>query len=124
MKKIFFVFAVVAVCLFTACKKTEDMGTPRFFRPQIAEALAADSNTIVASWLKVAGAKSYLLQVSRDTFRTVDVSMTPDTNVAAVKKLLFNQLYQVRVKAIAPDTALNSGWSNLGAVKTLSSILK
>src|ERR1044071_1060591 len=101
MKNIFLVLA--AVCFITACKKTEDIGgAPRLFRPVIS-ALTADSNTIVAAWQKGAGVKSYMLQVSRDTFRTIDVTMNLDTNAAEVKKLLFNQLYQLQVKAVASD---------------------
>jgi hypothetical protein len=124
MKKILFLL-ITAVCAFTACKKMDEPGeAPRLFRPQKATELAADSNTIAASWLKMTEAKSYLVQLSRDTFKTVDVSLTTDTSVVVFKKLLFNQLYQIQVKAVAPDTAKNSKWSYLGAVKTLSSILK
>jgi hypothetical protein len=122
MKNIFFVF--LAACFFTACKKTEDLGESRLFRPVIEGQLSADSNTIVAAWQKIAGAKSYVLQVSRDTFRTVDVTINTDTSSVEIKKLLFNQLYQLQVKAVAPDTVLNSRWSPLGAIRTLSSILK
>ncbi|MBC7888481.1 MAG: DUF5123 domain-containing protein [Ferruginibacter sp.] len=123
MKNILFV--VLAVCLFAACKKTEELGeAPRLFRPVISGQLSADSNTIVAAWLKVTGAKSYRLQLSRDTFRTIDLSILTDTNVAVVKQLLFNQLYQVQVSAVASDTTRNSGWSMLGPIRTLSSILK
>lgn len=124
MRKILFILTVAALCVFTACQKNEDLVMPRLFKPMKAEELSADSNTIVASWLKVADARSYEVQLSRDTFKTIDVSMTLDTNVAVIKKLLFNQLYQVQVKAVAPDTTHNSRWSLLGGVKTLSSILK
>jgi hypothetical protein len=124
MKKIFFIL-VAAVFAFAACKKVEDLGeAPRLFRPVVSGTLSADSNTIVAAWQKVSGAKSYTLQLSRDTFRTIDKSWSLDTNMVAIKGLLFNQLYQLQVRAIAPDTVKNSGWSNLGSVKTLTSILK
>lgn len=124
MKKILFIL-VTAVSVFSACKKTDNLGVaPRIFRPQKAGELLADSNTIVASWLRVADAKSYMVQISRDTFKTVDATITTDSSAAVIKKLLFNQLYQVQVKAIAPDTSRNSNWSFIGAVKTLSSILK
>ena len=83
-----------------------------------------DSNTINAAWLPIDGVKRYEVKLSRDTFRTVDVFLSIDTNRVAFKKLLFNQLYQIQVRAIAADTAKNSGWSDLGAIKTLASILK
>ncbi|MEI6946455.1 DUF5123 domain-containing protein [Paraflavisolibacter sp. H34] len=123
MKKTVFTFAA-ALSLLAACKKSEDLEAPRLFRPQKAEELSADSNTIVASWLRVAEARSYEVQLSRDTFKTVDATLTLDSNHAVFKKLRFNQLYQVQVKALAPDSLKHSRWSYLGALKTLSSILK
>lgn len=123
MKKISVILAITS-CIYISCKKKDDTAPSRLFRPVIAGELTADSNTVVASWQKIAGAAAYALELSRDTFRTTDLSLSLDTNAAVVKKLLFNQLYQVRVKAIAADTLLNSKWSDLGAVKTLSSILK
>jgi len=123
MKKLI-VLLVMALGLYTSCKKKDIMEPTRLFRPVIAGELLADSNTIVASWQKIAGATAYEFQLSRDTFRTVDLALPLDTNKAVVKKLLFNQLYQLRVRAIASDTVLSSKWSDLGAIKTLSSILK
>lgn len=122
MKKIFFLL-LTAICVIAACKKHEELVAPRLFRPPLADVLSSDSNTIIASWQKIADAKSYQVQVSRDTFKTVDLTLALDTNVAVIKKLLFNQLYQVQVKAIAVDTTRNSKWSSLGAIKTLGSIL-
>lgn len=123
MKKLI-VILMMALGLYTSCKKKETLEPSRLFRPVIIGELSADSNTIVASWQRIAGATAYEFQVSRDSFRRVDLSMPLDTNIAVVKKLLFNQLYQLRVRAIASDTVLNSKWSELGAIKTLSSILK
>lgn len=122
MNKIFFFCAFMAV-IAIGCKKTEVQEPTRLFRPVIEGQLSADSNTIVASWLRISGAKSYVFQISHDSFKTVDKTLNLDTSIAIVKGLLFNQLYQVQVKAVAPDTSLNSKWSNLGAIKTLTSIL-
>ncbi len=124
MKKILFVL-LTAVLIFTACKKASDLGeAPRIFGPVISGALLVDSNTITASWLKIDAATAYEVQLSRDTFRTVDVYLRIDTTRAMFKKLLFNQLYQVQARSIAIDSTKNSSWSNLGAIKTLTSILK
>jgi hypothetical protein len=124
MNRFIFVIVLATVVFVSACKKTTDLEAPRIFRPQKAADLIADSNTVIASWLKIAGAKNYILQWSRDTFKTIDASLTLDTNTAVVEKLLFNQLYQFQVKAVAADTTKSSLWSFLGAVRTLSSILK
>jgi hypothetical protein len=123
MKKLFILLAIMA-CLYASCKKATDLTAPRLFKPVPDAELKVDSNTIVASWQKIAGATAYEIQLSRDTFQTINASMVLDTNVAVVKKLFFNQLYQVQVRSIAADTTMNSKWSSLGAIKTLSSILK
>lgn len=118
--------AVAAIALTIAACKKKDLieEAPRIFRPVLAGSLSADSNTIVAAWQKISGAESYEFQISRDTFRTIDASLQLDSNAAVIKGLKYNQLYQMQVKAIASDTARNSKWSYLGAVKTESSILK
>ncbi len=123
MKKI---LIIILACSFIAsCKKeTEEFEQVRLFRPVVSGQLSADSNTIVAAWVDIADATSYELQLSRDTFRTIDQTIKLDTNVAVVTKLLFNQLYQLQVRAMAPDSIYNSKWGTLGAIKTLSSILK
>jgi hypothetical protein len=124
MKKILF-FIPLILLIVVSCKKTEELGeAPRLFRPILQGQLSADSNTIIAAWQKIAGAKNYQFQISKDTFKTIERNIIQDTNVAVIKGLLFNQLYQVQVKALAPDSTHNSAWSNLGAIKTLTSILK
>jgi hypothetical protein len=123
MKKLFILLAITA-CMYASCKKATDLTPPRLFKPVPDAELKADSNTIVASWQKISGATAYEIQLSRDTFQTINASVVLDTNVAVIKKLFFNQLYQVQVRAIAADTTMNSKWSSLGAIKTLSSILK
>ena len=123
MKRIVFLLAI-GILIMYSCKKVENQETSRLFRPVISGQLLVDSNTIVAAWQKISGAKSYQFQISRDSFRTIDRTLNLDTNVATVKGLLYNQIYQAQVKAIAPDTILNSRWSNLGSIKTLTSILK
>lgn len=123
MNKTLAILALTAL-LYTACKKTDDLTMPRLFRPVSTGALTADSNTIVASWQQIAGATGYKIEISRDTFQTIDMSIPVDTSEAIIKKLLFNQLYQIQVKAVARDTTMDSKWSYLGAVKTLSSIFR
>lgn len=123
MNKILSILALT-VFIYSSCKKEEDLTMPRLFRPVSVGVLTADSNTIEAAWQPINGAAGYQIEVSRDTFKTIDMSMTVDSSAAAIKKLSFNQLYQVQVKALARDTTMNSMWSNLGAVKTLSSIFR
>lgn len=109
----------MALLVFTGCKK-EDVsdGPTRLFRPVLKEDLLSEGNWIKASWQKIKDASSYTVQLSRDTFRTIDLTMTIDSNTVVIENLKWNQLYQVQVKAIAPDTTQSSKMSFLGTVKT------
>src|SRR6478752_7266326 len=123
MRNITFAIAIISVFVIASCKKTEDTPASRLFRPVLAGQLQADSNTIMATWQMIKGAKSYQFELSHDTFKTIDKHFDLDTNTIVIKDLNYNQLYQVQVKAISPDTVLNSKWSFLGSVKTLTSML-
>lgn len=118
MKKILAGIAIITIVL-AACTKTNSPGeAPRLFRPVIKDQLESNGNWIKASWQVIKGAVAYKLEVSRDTFNTVESFVTADTNVVTIQNLYWDRLYQVRVKAIAADTSHNSGYSNLGAIKT------
>src|SRR5690349_23095623 len=103
MNKIKIFFALLAtVMLWAACRKTELLQAPRLFRPVIAGELVADSNAILVGWQSIKSAKSYTVQVSRDTFRTIDVSLkVEDTNRVLIRNLKWDQLYQIQVRAEA-----------------------
>jgi hypothetical protein len=119
MKKIVGIF-LLSLIILSACKK-EDLlpEAARIFRPTIAkDGLLAPSNYIEARWLSSKQAASYQIQISIDTFKTVAASMDVDTSYALFENLLYDQLYQVRVKGIAADTAKNSAFADLGAIKT------
>ncbi|MEO6732937.1 MAG: DUF4957 domain-containing protein [Ferruginibacter sp.] len=120
MKKSQIVIILFAALIVAAgCKKEQTEEPSRLFRPVIAGSLVADSNAILASWFKIKNVSLYTLQVSRDSFRTIDVSMNvKDTGTVLVKNLQWDKLYYVQVKAIATDTVYNSKWSFLGAIKT------
>lgn len=115
------IIKILFICLVIAagCKKNEIDEPTRLFRPVANGSLVADSNAILASWLEIKDAASYTLQVSRDTFKTIDVSaIVKDTGSFLVKDLQWDKLYQVQIKANAADTSFNSKWSSLGAIKT------
>lgn len=112
----FGLFAVLA--LFTACKKIAVEEPSRLFRPTLKDQLISEGNYITASWQDIKEATSYIVQISRDTFRTIDATMQIDTNIVTFENLKWNQSYQVQVRANAADTAFNSRMSFLGEVKT------
>ena len=120
MKKKELVITFLSILILAAgCKKDEADIPTRLFRPAVGSALVADSNAILATWLQIKDAAGYTLQVSRDTFKTIDVSINvKDSGTVLVKNLQWDKLYQVQVKANARDTVFNSKWSFLGAIKT------
>ncbi|HET8830076.1 MAG TPA: DUF5123 domain-containing protein [Pelobium sp.] len=119
MKKILGTF-LLALVLLSACKK-EDLlpEASRIFRPTVAkDGVNSPSNYIEVTWLSSKEAVSYTAQLSIDSFKTVAVSMDVDTNYALFENLLYDQLYQIRVRGNATDTAKNSKFADLGEVKT------
>ncbi len=118
MRNLILGLGVVFMAL-TACQKDDELPeAPRIFRPVAKEGLLSDGNWVSASWQSIKEATSYTVQISRDTFRTIDASITLDTNYAVFEELQWSQLYQVQVRANAPDSVKNSRFSDLGSIKT------
>jgi hypothetical protein len=115
MKNRFNIFAYILCCmvaglLFASCEKDEDsLETPRLFKPQVAVDNSIDNQLMVA-WLPMKGAVQYKMEVSRDTFKTIDKSVIVDapTSKAVIDNLLAAQDYGVRVQAIHADASFNS----------------
>jgi hypothetical protein len=103
---------------FAACKKDSTFEQVRLFRPVVKDALESGGNWVRASWQPIKDAKSYTVQLSRDTFRTILKSVNLDTTVYLFDNLEWNKMYQVQVRANAADTNFNSKMSNLGSIKT------
>lgn len=114
-----FLGLLTALLFVTACKKEEVPAPTRLFRPVASNPLISEANFILASWTAIKGTTSYTLQVSRDTFRTIDRSIeVKDTSTYLIEGLKWDQLYQVQVRANAADSAFNSRFSNLGTIRT------
>lgn len=112
--------ACIVVMALAGCKKDETFEQVRLFRPVVKDALESNGNWIRASWQPIKDAKSYTVQLSRDTFRTILKSVNLDTTVYLFDNLEWNKLYQVQVRANAADTNFNSRFSTLGVIKTPS----
>jgi hypothetical protein len=115
--------------MFTACikdKQAEGGAPDRLFRPTVKGSLTAPGNYIQATWEKVTNASSYTVQLSKDTFKTIDRSVTIDTTSVLFENLLWDKLYQLQVRANASDSTKSSKMANLGSIKTAKfpSILK
>ncbi|GAA4443089.1 DUF4957 domain-containing protein [Pontibacter saemangeumensis] len=118
MKNVFFgLFA--ALLLLTACEKDEELvGPDRLFRPVQKGLMESQGNWIMASWQKDKEAIAYKVELSRDTFKTIALTLEVDTNQVLLEDLEWDQLYQIQVQALAQDPAKSSGMAFLGEMKT------
>ncbi|MCV9388829.1 DUF5123 domain-containing protein [Reichenbachiella ulvae] len=118
---------VAAVSVFYSCQEDESsFPRTRLFQPVLNEALFSEGNSIIVNLAKFKEAESYILEVSRDTFQTIDYTFEVDTNYVVIdeaipevgEELLWFTIYQVRAQAIADDVEYNSKVSELGNVRT------
>lgn len=119
------IMLTVFTVIISACKKEEIYEKTRLFRPVLNEELTAELNTIIVNMGNIREAVSYTLEVSRDTFATLDYTFDSDTSYVIInsdvlngESLLWNTLYQVRVTAHASDPQYDSKVSDLGNVRT------
>lgn len=110
---------------FTACEDEITYERTRLFRPVLNEELYAELNTIIVNMGNIRDANSYTLEISRDTFATLDYTIEVDTHYVLINsdllngdELLWNTLYQVQVTAHADDPTYDSKVSDLGNVRT------
>ena len=130
MKKRIFPLITAALLLFgtlvclVACEEEEVYPRTRLFMPVLNEELTAEQNNIIVNMARMKDAVTYKLEISRDTFRTIDYTVTADTSYVVINKelvgeeLLWFTYYQVRATAFADDPAYNSKTSDLGSVRT------
>lgn len=124
LRTLLFLFAIVG--LFNACDKDDDetYDKTRLFRPVLNEPLFAEGNTIVVNMGKLKGAVGYTIEVSRDTFQTIEYTIPSDTNYVEInennvgEELFWNTIYQVRATAHEADAEFDSKVSDLGGVRT------
>src|SRR6056300_389631 len=113
----------LSTLVFVACEDDNDVTVDqevRMFRPVLNENLFAEGNEIIVNMGKLKSAISYNLEVSRDSFATIDYSISTDTNYVRINKdlvgeeLFWNALYQVRGQAIHADPNFNSKPADFG----------
>ncbi len=120
-------FALLALLVIVSCDDEDEMmfERTRLFRPVLNEPLMAEGNTIIVNMGNIKQAVSYTIEVSRDSFATIDYSIDTDTNYVEInattlngEELFWNTIYQVRALAHADDPLYNSGVADLGNVRT------
>jgi hypothetical protein len=116
---------LLTVAFFFACKEDDVYPETRLFRPVLSKDLKAVGNSIIVDMGSMKKAVSYTLEISRDTFKTLDYTLQSDTSHIVVDTgllkgdpLYWNTLYQLRATAHAADPAYDSKVSDLGNVRT------
>lgn len=110
---------MTGVILVVACNKEETLQeAPRLFRPVVSGEIVGSGNWLGVSWTKVKGSSNYTAEISKDTFKTILTSVALDTNTVIFENLDWLTYYQIQVKANAPETTMNSGFSFLGTRRT------
>ena len=119
------ILLVTGFLIFFACEKEEkDYPKTRLFSPVLNEDLLAVNNTIIVNMGKMRDAVSYTIEISRDTFQTIEYTIETDTNYVIIdndligEELLWFTLYQVRATAHADDSQYDSKVSDLGSIRT------
>jgi hypothetical protein len=116
--KTFLLACTLGVAVLYSCKEEETFPETRLFRPVLTDDLLAEENKIMVNMGNMKDAVSYTIEVSRDTFKTIDLTLEVDTNVVEIADLLWNTIYQVQATAHAKDAQFDSKASWLGTVKT------
>lgn len=120
-------FALLGVLLLAACTKDDEQmfERTRLFRPVLNEPLMAEGNTIIVNMGNIREANSYTLEVSRDSFASIDYTIETDTSYILLdattlngNELFWNTIYQVRAWAHADDPNFDSEVADLGSVRT------
>jgi len=121
------VLFIITLCaiFFYSCDEEKIYPETRLFRPVLNQDLQAVGNTIVVNMGNLKKAVSYTVEVSRDTFKTIDYTIQSDTSQFVINDELLNgdplfwaTLYQLRAVAHAEDPQYDSKVSDLGNVKT------
>ncbi|MFL1013448.1 DUF4957 domain-containing protein [Flavisericum labens] len=121
-------FLCLLVTMFNACDKDDDQtyDKTRLFRPVLNQNLFSEGNTIVVNMGKLKGAVGYTIEVSRDSFATIEYTIPSDTNYVEInentngknEELFWNTIYQVRATAHEANAEFDSRISDFGSVRT------
>lgn len=118
------ILLITGFLIFLACEEEEEYPRTRLFSPVLNEDLLAVNNTIIVNMGKMKNAVSYTLEISRDTFKTIEYTVETDTNYVIInseligEELLWYTLYQIRAIAHADDAQYDSKVSDLGSIRT------
>ncbi|GJM64237.1 DUF5123 domain-containing protein [Persicobacter diffluens] len=118
------VFFLAIVIGLSSCRQEEDFLRVRMFSPVLKSNLESINNEIVVNLMPFSDAVGYHIEVSRDSFSTVEYSYVSDSSYTVIgeetvgEELFWNTRYQIQVRAIADKEEYNSNVSDLGTIRT------
>jgi hypothetical protein len=119
--------ALLGLLILAACTKDDEQmfERTRLFRPVLNEPLMAEGNIIIVNLGNIREANSYTLEISRDSFVSIDYTIETDTSYILLdeatlggEELFWNTIYQIRAWAHADDPSYDSEVADLGSVRT------
>ncbi|MFT6867143.1 MAG: hypothetical protein ACJA08_001982 [Cyclobacteriaceae bacterium] len=118
-------FVAISAVLIGCAEDEITYDRTRLFKPSLAGGtLRVDANSIIVNLSKEVGTVKYKIEISRDTFNTLDYFVEVDTNYIVIdenlvgEELLWFTIYQVRATAFADETQYDSRPSDLGSTRT------
>ncbi len=100
--------SVIAMMCFSGCNEEEDLGNPdRLFRPILKEKIVGYTWFRLV-WDKYEDVKSYEIDISTDSFKTIMRTEVTDSAAVTIRNLEFDTPYQIRIKSVG-ETMLSSG---------------
>lgn len=112
---------LLAGVLFTACKKTEDLGPMRQFMPAGEISASPEETTVKLTWkpaVNAAADANYKVIVSRDSLFGAGPEFTYTTDTSSIvltnADLKVRTIYFARVKTLDKDSTLDSKWLHSG----------
>jgi len=121
-----FTSILLAGVLFTACKKTEDLGPMRQFMPAGEISASSAETSVRLTWKQAVNASanaSYKVIVSRDSLFASGPEFTYTTDTTGIiltdTDLKVRTDYFARVRTLGPDSTLDSKWLHSGKFQIL-----
>lgn len=106
-----FVYFLSLTVMFFSCNDDDEYGDlSRIFSP-VVNTLEANGNTIYAKWSNDKSAVDYTIELSRDTFQTIDRSEVITASNYTFTGLDWETSYQIRVKANNEDPEKSSKYT-------------
>lgn len=99
---------IVVLCLLTACIDEEVLpGAERLFRPVVKEQTVAGT-WFQMQWDRFKGALYFEVELSTDTFKTIERSIRTDSARISITNLEYDTYYQLRIRSVG-DSILSTG---------------